>query len=423
MMGSKFLLLVVCGLFAKSTWAKTPDPRVEFQSALSLADRGRTTEAIVSFRSLLERHPDLSEGWNNLAALEAARGDLDAARQALRRALECRQATQVALRNLDRVVGRLARQAYESALATPESAQPGPRLELVRTLAVAIDPAPGLREADSLRQSAARLARQRDSLERVQAAQSTILDSTLRELADGKAMLDKIRQREEKARKGQDHLLEVNGRLQRRSDSLQGILARRDGEGARLRGLLQERSREADSLRRILARREAEGDSLRRSLARIEEERLQARREALRRQAEDARVRSDRDGRRVASVGVADVVSDASGASPLALLQSWAEAWSRRDVEAYLAFYSEGFQPSEGREAWEAKRRERLGITDSIRVQIQEPRIRTLPAGDAEVVFRQVYSAGETRLATRKRVVLRREVPGWKILSEEAGIR
>lgn len=422
-MGNRFLLLVVCGILARPGWTKVSDPRQDFLSALSLADRGRTTEAIASYRILLERHPDLSEGWNNLAALEAARGDLDAARQALRKALECRQATQVALRNLDRVVGRLARQAYESALATPDSAQPGPRLELVRTLVAAVDTTRGLREADSLRRASARLARQRDSLERLQLAQGAVLDSTLKELATGKTLLERIREREARAQKGQDALTAANGLLQRRSDSLQRIVAHRDGEGTRLRGLLQERSREADSLRRILARREAEGDSLRRTLARVEEERLQARREAERRTSEAARLRADQDGRRVASVGSGDMLTGTASGSPLVMLENWADAWSRRDVDTYLSFYSEAFLPAEGRETWEAKRRERLGIADSIRIVIQDPRIRTLPSGDAEVVFRQLYTAGDTRLATRKRVLLRREVPGWKIHAEEAGIR
>jgi len=423
-MGSRFLLFVLCGLLIRPVVARSADPRKDFQAALALADHGRTEEAIASFRTLLEANPGLSEGWNNLAALEATRGDLDAARQALRKALECRQATQVALRNLDRVVGRMARQAYETALASGEASAPAPRLELVRTLAFQPDSLQDRREADSLRRTMGRLADQRDSLERMQAARESSLDSARRELARRKSSLEQVREDELRERKGREALKEANGRLQRRSDSLQSLVAHRAGEELRLRNLLLARSREADSLRRILVRREAEGDSLRRTLARVEKERLEARREATRGTTEAARLRAEQDGRRVASLGRDDASeAESAPASPMATLHAWAGAWSRRDVDTYLSYYSEGFQPAEGREAWESKRRERLGIDDTIRVAVQDARVRRLASGEAEIVFRQVYTAGETRLATRKRVLMRREVPGWKILSEEAGAR
>lgn len=173
----------------------------------------------------------------------------------------------------------------------------------------------------------------------------------------------------------------------------------------------------------MIARREAEGDSLRRTLARVERERLDARKDAASKEREVARVRGEADGARVAyATGDVPAIGEATR-DPLATVLAWADAWSRRDVDGYLAFYSEEFAPKDGRSAWEALRRQRVGIADSIRVGVNDPKVQKLSDGRVAVSFRQTYESGETRLTTRKRIVLRREVPGWKILLEEGGAR
>lgn len=423
MKGSGLVLLLAAGIFAQPNANRESGVRDEFLGALGLVDKGRPKEAATAFRILVERHPEVSEAWNNLATLEAAMGDLDAARLSLRKALDCQQATQVALRNLDKVVGRMARAAWDSALSSRPSVQEGPKLDLVRELAQPADTAAMRKQADSLKLSIARFKHERDSLTRQRRSQSSILDSIRRELRGRETLLQRLVRRRADDSIQTENLRTAYRGVLRRSDSLDAALRSRGVEAESLRNLLAQRSREADSLRKVLARREAEGDSLRRTLARVERERLDARRDADRKASEVVRARAEAEGARVAyAAGDAPAIGEATR-DPLATVLAWADAWSRRDVDGYLAFYSEEFAPKDGRTAWEALRRQRVGIADSIRVGIHEPTVRKLADGRVAVSFRQTYESGETRLATRKRIVLRREVPGWKILLEEGGAR
>ena len=63
------------------------DVQLMFQHARALAAAGRTQEAIDVYTDMTTRFPELPEPWNNLAALYAARGELDRAQDALNMAL------------------------------------------------------------------------------------------------------------------------------------------------------------------------------------------------------------------------------------------------------------------------------------------------------------------------------------------------
>lgn len=422
--GSRLLLLMAAGILTHNSHAQDLRPGKDFNAAVRLIDQGRQDEARAILRSLVARDPQASEAWNNLAVLEAAGGDLEAARQALRMALETRQFSQVALKNLDRVVGRMAREAWDSALASGSKANSLPKLELVRRLNVAPDTLAMRREADSLRSSVHTLLRSRDSLADSRRDQGRLLDSVRTELERRQSSLQELvdRQRREKSQVEEMRIAFRSAIL--RSDSLRGQRVRDSLSARQLARQLELRTRQVDSLREVLAKREVESDSLRRTLARVVRERIEAGAALRRKDAEVARMRADADGPREASAAVSDAAPSSSRPEiPLDAVREWARAWSSKDVEGYLSYYAESFSPSEGRQAWEAKRRQRISIPDSIRLEILDPRTRRLPSGHSEVTFRQVYTAGSTRLTTRKRIELRREVPGWKIVQEESGVR
>ncbi|WP_260986442.1 tetratricopeptide repeat protein [Bordetella genomosp. 13] len=63
------------------------DVQLMFQHARALAALGRTQESIAVYTDMTTRFPELPEPWNNLAALYAARGELDRAQDALNMAL------------------------------------------------------------------------------------------------------------------------------------------------------------------------------------------------------------------------------------------------------------------------------------------------------------------------------------------------
>ncbi|NIC43621.1 tetratricopeptide repeat protein [Aquabacterium sp. A08] len=101
-----------------------------------------------------------------------------------------------------------------------------------------------------------------------------------------------------------------------------------------------------------------------------------------------------------------------------AALQGWADAWSRRDVEAYVASYTPTYAPAGmTREQWLAQRRARIGGKSSISVALSD--IQTRIDGDqAQVQLVQRYSANDHRAVDRKTLLMRRDGDTWRIEQE-----
>jgi tetratricopeptide (TPR) repeat protein len=91
------------------------DLRLRFLRAVVLAELGRDDAAIEAFRTMAQEFPELPEPHNNLAVLLAARGELDAAHQALQDALRAAPGYSLAHENLGDLHLRLALRAYEAA--------------------------------------------------------------------------------------------------------------------------------------------------------------------------------------------------------------------------------------------------------------------------------------------------------------------
>ncbi len=111
----------------------------------------------------------------------------------------------------------------------------------------------------------------------------------------------------------------------------------------------------------------------------------------------------------------ADVVAQLSD-----LVRAWAAAWSKQDVEAYLAFYSREFRPTgaTNRNAWEALRRRRLSRPAFIKVGINELQITVLGAKRARATFHQAYHADRYQDNVLKTLELVREDVQWRIIRE-----
>ena len=113
-----------------------------------------------------------------------------------------------------------------------------------------------------------------------------------------------------------------------------------------------------------------------------------------------------------AVVAASPAVSQAAKSEVDALLRSWATAWSRRDVPAYIATYSSDFTgKTTNRAAWERERRERIASRSSIRVDLSDIDIQV--TGDrAEARFRQRYESDTVKSDDRKLMQLQREGGG-----------
>ncbi|MBS1189436.1 MAG: hypothetical protein H6R10_1228 [Rhodocyclaceae bacterium] len=103
-------------------------------------------------------------------------------------------------------------------------------------------------------------------------------------------------------------------------------------------------------------------------------------------------------------------------------LNNWVEAWSRKDVKAYLAHYAADFRTPKGmsRKAWEAERQDRIaGKAGKISVSYEQPQV-TVNGDKATAKFRQRYKAGSLNTSTTKTLVFVRSAGKWLIQEENS---
>jgi tetratricopeptide (TPR) repeat protein len=101
------------------------------------------------------------------------------------------------------------------------------------------------------------------------------------------------------------------------------------------------------------------------------------------------------------------------------IVRDWARAWSRKDVKAYLAFYSSDFQTPKGMtfSKWGAERRQRIDKPGRLQVAVDD--IRVSVSGDrATARFHQQYVSATFKSQTGKTLVFVKSGNGWLILQE-----
>ncbi|MEW6119452.1 MAG: tetratricopeptide repeat protein [Pseudomonadota bacterium] len=99
-------------------------------------------------------------------------------------------------------------------------------------------------------------------------------------------------------------------------------------------------------------------------------------------------------------------------------VNAWADAWSRRDVAAYLAAYAEDFSaPGMTRAAWEAQRRSRIEAPKSITVKLSDLKI-DQQEDRATVSFRQAYRSDRLSSTVSKTLTLALKKGQWRIVGE-----
>lgn len=122
---------------------------------------------------------------------------------------------------------------------------------------------------------------------------------------------------------------------------------------------------------------------------------------------------------------VAEPAASAGTAEQAAVLdavKAWADAWSARDVNAYLAAYSSDFVTPRGmsHQKWVAERTERITGKQRISVKVEAPRV-TLNGDQATVQFRQQFSSDKLRSTDQKTLTLIRRDGAWRIREERVG--
>jgi len=382
------LPLLAAGFMLAPSAARAQSRRSALQTGIDLIQKGRESEALSVFRKLSDADPRFLEAWNNRAALEAAKGDIEAAQVSLQKALAAHPDISVVTRNLEKVRSRLARLAYDSAFGTP-SVLPPLVLDLQREpLRIAMDTS---------------AVRQRDSL--------------ARELAQVRQALRQDLSRMDSAMSGRDaEIRRLRAELERSNGAMAlaqqaaMVTAAEPPASTPVVAAAPPRKPNASSA----TEKPAQAPTTE-TVATAEPERVAVA------EPESPPVPAAKAEAPSKPRTKAPAKAPETSAAVLAALQGWAQAWSAQDVDQYLSYYSTRFVPlgQPDRAAWEASRRARITAPKSIRVEIISPKIRMLKGHQAEVVYRQSYQTEETRLTSRKHLVLAWEQGVWRIFAEK----
>jgi Flp pilus assembly protein TadD len=113
---------------------------------------------------------------------------------------------------------------------------------------------------------------------------------------------------------------------------------------------------------------------------------------------------------------------DAQPPDVLEAVTAWADAWSRKDVAAYLDSYAKDFRTPKGepRNLWESERRQRLSTPKSISVKVDVTRVVDKGDGRVSVTFRQDYRSDRFSGSAMKTLLMGKSDGGrWRILQEQ----
>jgi len=123
-----------------------------------------------------------------------------------------------------------------------------------------------------------------------------------------------------------------------------------------------------------------------------------------------------------AAVEKPSAVPQNASAEVLKAVNAWAQAWSKKDADAYLAFYAKDFRTpgGEARPQWEKSRRERISAPKSIAVGIEQPKVTMQGSDQASVTFRQSYRSDKLKSSSQKTLVMARAEGRWLIREENS---
>lgn len=104
-------------------------------------------------------------------------------------------------------------------------------------------------------------------------------------------------------------------------------------------------------------------------------------------------------------------------------VQSWASAWSRKDVKTYLSHYGRDFEPPKGlnRKAWEEERSQRLTKPGNIEVELENVKVVSVSGDRATVKLRQHYRSANLSTSSNKTIGLVLQDGKWVIQQERVG--
>jgi tetratricopeptide (TPR) repeat protein len=103
-------------------------------------------------------------------------------------------------------------------------------------------------------------------------------------------------------------------------------------------------------------------------------------------------------------------------------VEAWADAWSSKNVNKYLSYYSADFKTPDGesRSAWAASRRDRISKPKQIEVSVSDVSVDFTDNTHATVKFHQNYRASNFKAAGGKTLLMVKSGNSWFIQEERA---
>lgn len=333
------------------------DIQMRFMEGVIQAQQGQTDKAIETFKQITAAQPDLSEAYNNLGVLYAAKGRLEESKTYLEKALQTHPSYAAAHRNLSDVHSQLAKQNYAKALQVePKVKQSPPQLTLLGSIG---------NDKRLQSTSASTLTSQPPASSVKPAASAVVTASASAPMADPKA---------------------VNA-----SPAATGIAANTATATVKPTVIASATpAAPAASLPAVPAKSAATPSAT-----------------------------SSAATAATAAVKPAENNNKEDVAAIQSAVTAWAKAWSQKDMPRYLAAYAETFIPAEkmSRAKWESDRRVRIVSKKTIVVGIHQLQI-TLNGSSATVKFQQIYESDNFKGNSRKTLEMHKQGSHWLIVRE-----
>ncbi|NRR33993.1 tetratricopeptide repeat protein [Oxalobacteraceae bacterium] len=452
--------------------AKHPaDPQMRFMKGVLLSEQNRNDEAIVIFTKLTEDYRDLPEPYNNLAVLYAAGGNYEKARIALEKAIRTNPSYMTAYENLGDVYGKMASQAYDKALALGASTPPAKtKLTMLRTfstttgakvvtpelLAQATAPA-----AAPVRTSASNqvqlitplpaTAEKPNQLQRIPAlsvappgnkpeAPKLAAAPAAAPGALAKAVVPPVAPAPAGAALKPAAPAQVAAKVEPAKPAVPApVIVMAKAEPAKVTaapvpsGPSKAELAKAEALKAEAAKAElAKAEAAKAELAKADAAKAAATKLAAAQAAKLDAVKAEAakaEAAKAAALAKAETAKSAKAKSDggdreavIKQVHGWAKAWTAQNVDSYLGYYSNDFDPPKGlsRKAWAEERRSRIEGKGRIKVEVGDPDV-VLTGNTAKVTFRQTYISDRLNAKSRKTLILVNNGGKWQIKQESSG--
>ena len=394
-----------------------------FLKGLILARMDRLKESEAVFIGLTEKHPELPEPYNNLAVVYAASGDYDKAEEALRQAINTHPSYATAHENLGDIYAKMASQAYNNALKLDsDNQETREKLSMISDLI-------SVPEAVAVAQSVPKTAptsvkkeiKSEPTLAKFEPEPTNLLEppfdrDAARKDAESR-MQEEKKQLEEIYSKNTEEIKKLQEMKARAEAQIKKAREQLEKQASESRRELDEARNLKDSVKEERKKLEKEAEQQRAKQAELEKN-VKAKAKAL--LNEEKRKLADKIAQNNEELEQAQ--KEKAVAEVITAVNSWANAWSAKDVDNYIKSYSAKFVPPNKLtlSKWQEQRRLRLTKPSFIKVILNNVKVEILSQDLALVRFVQIYQSDNYKDQVNKQLLLNNVDGDWLISKEES---